>query len=282
MRNETVRSNIPKSKIFASYGIREEASAISSLHYHDELEFLPIYSGAFICTVDGVDYRAEAGEIIFINSGVPHSTSCPCPVESGLLQFKESNFLDSEITKMIKYSIKFQGLSDSPVKILKSPELLDEISAILEEKRNQEPGYDIYIKSHVYRILGYLYRNEILSDAEKIFGNKLVQKVLPVLTYINSNYSEDITLKEASEMLSFDPSYFCRIFKSAIGATFTEYLNFVRICKAEKLLARSDKSILEISEAVGFSSVSYFNRTFKKFRNCPPGYYRTAKYMNSI
>ena len=83
-------------------------------------------------------------------------------------------------------------------------------------------------------------------------------------------------------MLNFDPSYFCRIFKQATGATFTEYINFVRVCKAERMLARSDVSILDISEAVGFSSVSYFNRIFKKYKSCSPRFYRGAKYGENI
>ena len=62
--------------------------------------------------------------------------------------------------------------------------------------------------------------------------------------------------------------------------TVTEYLNFVRICKAEKLLSSSEKSILEISEAVGFSSISYFNRVFKRVRSSSPGSYRKLKIEN--
>ena len=105
-----------------------------------------------------------------------------------------------------------------------------------------------------------------------------VQKILPILSYINQSYAENITLEDASERLNFDPSYFCRIFKTATGATFTEYLNFVRISKAEKMLSKTRQSILEISEAVGFSSVSYFTRMFKKYRSCSPRVYHTAKY----
>ena len=97
---------------------------------------------------------------------------------------------------------------------------------------------------------------------------------------VNKNYSENVSLEEASSLLGFDTSYFCRIFKSATGATFTEYLNFVRICKAEKLLSQTKKSILEISEAVGFSSLSYFNRVFKRIRNSSPGNYRLAEHIN--
>ena len=107
-----------------------------------------------------------------------------------------------------------------------------------------------------------------------------VQKILPVLSYVNTNYAEALKLSEVAAMLSFDESYFCRIFKNATGATFTEYLNFVRISKAEKLLKKTHQSILEISEAVGFSSVSYFNRIFKKYHLASPRAYRGMLYQN--
>ncbi|MBQ7365330.1 MAG: helix-turn-helix transcriptional regulator, partial [Clostridia bacterium] len=54
----------------------------------------------------------------------------------------------------------------------------------------------------------------------------------------------------------------------------------VRICKSEKLLAKSQKTILEVAYDVGFSSVSYFNRIFKRYKNCTPTEYRRAQYEN--
>ncbi|MBQ5771723.1 MAG: helix-turn-helix domain-containing protein, partial [Clostridia bacterium] len=53
----------------------------------------------------------------------------------------------------------------------------------------------------------------------------------------------------------------------------------VRIYNAEKLLDRTDKPILDISMEVGFSTVSYFNRTFRRFKSCSPSKYRRAQYM---
>ena len=47
---------------------------------------------------------------------------------------------------------------------------------------------------------------------------------------------------------------------------------------AKRLMTDMAKSLQEISEAVGFSSVSYFNRIFKKYRNCSPKHYRLARY----
>ena len=283
MRNETVKSNIPKTTIFVRPSSeRRESGFVASPHRHDELELLLVYDGVFCFTVYGKEYIGRSGDIIFVNSGVPHSTHAIEPSVTGLLQFKQTNFLDADVARIIKYSVKLSNLSDEPVKILHSPELFATIKEIFDESEAKRTAYDFYIKAGIYKIMGYLYREEIISDAEKLYNTKEMQKILPALVYINSNYSEDVTLEDASAKLNFDPSYFCRLFKSAIGATFTEYLNFVRICKAEKMLSETNDSIIAISEAVGFSSVSYFNRIFKKFRSCTPRYYRSTKYKSNM
>ena len=284
MKIENVKSNTPKLEINAvKCPANQKVRKVAELHYHDELEFLPIYSGRFCCTVDGVDHIAEAGDIIFINSGVPHETSCLAEgTQNGLLQFRESAYTASEIRKIIKYSVKFQNLDGEQVRILKSKELFDLIDQIMTECSEKNDAYEIFVRSHVLGIIGYLYRNGILSNGEQVFASSAIQKILPVMTYINQNFADDLSLEDMSAMLGFDRSYFCRIFKTATGATFTEYLNFVRICKAEKKLCDGEKSILDISSEVGFSSVSYFNKVFKKYKNCSPSFYRSAKYAKNL
>ena len=283
MRNETVKSNIPKTTICVRPKNEKPVTGqISTPHRHDELELLLIYEGVFCLTAYGKEYVGRSGDIIFVNSGVPHETHAIEPSITGLLQFKQTNFLDADMARIIKYSVKLSDLSGEPVKLLRSEELSAAMRDIFDESTAKRTGYDFYVKSGIYRIMGFLYRAEILSDAEKLYSTKEMQKILPALVYINSSYAENVTLEEASARLNFDPSYFCRLFKRAIGATFTEYLSFVRVCKAEKLLSETNDSIIDISEAVGFSSVSYFNRIFKRFRGCTPRYYRATKYRNNM
>ena len=284
MKNENIISNIPKLEIYAMADIIEsQPERISEIHFHDELEFLPIYSGRFLCRVDDVDYIAEAGDIVFVNAGVLHETfGLEEGTRWGLLQFRESNYLNTEIRKIIKYSVKLQNLEGSPVRILKSKELFDAVDTALRECTEKNSAYEIMTRSHVLKIIGILYRDGILSNGEEAFNTPAVQKILPAIMYINQNYSEDINLDSMSNMLGFDRSYFCRIFKNAMGATFTEYLNFVRICKAERKLSLTNERIVDISSEVGFASVSYFNKIFKKYKNCSPTVYRTAKYYNNL
>ena len=280
MRNEIVKNNVPRTTIHAHRPeIATPPGIASTVHYHDEIELLIILEGEFCCTVDGKDYIASEGEVIFINSRIPHSTRRVTTSKSGLIQFKESNYIDTEASHIIKYFARLRDLEREQVRILHSKELFEVTNKLLDEAVKGENASELYIKSYVYYIMGYLYRNDILSNGESFYKTKEVQKILPVLSYINDRHSEDITLDEASALLGFDPGYFCRIFKIATGATFTEYLNFVRVCKSEKYLKSGEMSILEISEAVGFSSVSYYNRIFKKYHSCAPSVYRNTKYI---
>ena len=280
MKNELIKSNIPKTAVYVSNRNFLSPNFSCSLHYHDELEFIPVYENDFYIVVDDETYIAEAGDVIFVNSGVPHRTYSTKPSRTGLVQFRENNYIDHDIVKAVKYSTKLNSLTECKVRIIKNEELFSSVDSIITEFCERNSAYEIYVRSYIYKTLGCLYRMGVLIDSEQVYGTKEVQKILPAISYINKNYSENITLADMSEMLSFDSSYFCRIFKTAIGATFTEYLNFVRICRAEKLLSRTRDSILDISEAVGFSSVSYFNRVFKKYRNCSPKSYRSTEYRN--
>ena len=152
------------------------------------------------------------------------------------------------------------------------------IEAIFSERIEQKPSYELYIKANVLNIIAFLSRNEYLTDSSIFFDEKIVEKVMPALKYIDTHYSEQITLDYLSRVLNLNSSYFCRLFKKATHSTFVEYLNFVRICKSEKKLSSSKESIAEISLNLGFSSVSYFNKVFKNIKGCTPTEYKKSKY----
>lgn len=279
MENELIKINIPDVSIMASTQEKILPPGVASrLHYHDEIEFIVVYEGRICCTAYDREYEAGPGEIIFVNSRVPHSTYRKTDNLIGLIQFKENEFFQNGPAWALKYSTRIGTSLYTPVKVYQSEEMLLCAKELLRESNERRKGYGAFVRSSVFKLLGYLYRDGALADRERLYSMRKIKKVLPLVSYINENYAKEITLEEASSMLGFDPSYFCRVFKEATGATFTEYLNFVRVSKAEALIAEGGKSLLEISEASGFSSVSYFNRTFKKYKGCSPGVYRTARY----
>ena len=279
MKNEIVESNVPRLTARLIHTMNVAPGPASPFHFHDEIELLPIYRGSIHCVVGDVDYIAGPGEVVFVNTRVPHHTYFTEESDLGLVQFRESDFIDDEILHIIKYTARFRNMEDEPVKIIKSEELFKLLKRTIDEAESQNVAFDFYIRSGIFGILGCLYRNGALTNAEEMYSTKEARRIHSALSYINTRYGEDLTLEQRSAHEGLDPSYFCRVFKAATGATFTEYLNFVRVCKAETMLARTTLGILEISEAVGFSSVSYFGRIFKKYRGCSPRTYRSAQYV---
>ena len=71
-----------------------------------------------------------------------------------------------------------------------------------------------------------------------------------------------------------NPNSFSRYFKKNCGAGFVEYLNRVRTNKACYLLRETDYQIRDIASECGFSSISNFNKQFRKSEGVSPGFYR--------
>ena len=85
---------------------------------------------------------------------------------------------------------------------------------------------------------------------------------------------DPITLEMVSDIAGFSKYHFSRLFKQCSGYNFYDYLCYLRIKSAENLLIHPGVSITEIALQSGFTSLSTFNRIFKKIKNCTPSEYR--------
>lgn len=94
------------------------------------------------------------------------------------------------------------------------------------------------------------------------------------IDYIDSRYSDDITLEDIVDHLKINKSYFCTLFKKETGKTFTEFLNQTRVEKSKSLLLEDISSILDIALAVGFSNQNYFSILFRRYTGITPMQYR--------
>ena len=148
---------------------------------------------------------------------------------------------------------------------------------IIDEFLEKDIAYEVSIKAYLYRILALLYRCSVQKFDSNISVRKKqehLKRLQPVLDYVEVHYFEELTVETAAKMLNFDYAYFCRLFKKATDKTFVDYLNYVRISEAEKLIRTTDKLITEIIGETGFSSSSYFNRMFKALKGMSPSTYR--------
>jgi AraC-like DNA-binding protein/ligand-binding sensor protein len=94
--------------------------------------------------------------------------------------------------------------------------------------------------------------------------------------YIQEHYSERISLDEAARAVNASTRHFSKVFKGAIGITFTDYLARVRVEQAKVLLGNPHLRVSEIAFETGFESISQFNRSFKRIAGHSPTQFREA------
>ena len=95
-----------------------------------------------------------------------------------------------------------------------------------------------------------------------------------ICSYINKNYQNAITINDLAKLVSLNPNYLIRIFKSKTNTTPTLYLNEIRLFHAQRMLCESSIPITEISYRCGFTSPAYFTKQFKKKFGKTPSKFR--------
>ena len=80
-----------------------------------------------------------------------------------------------------------------------------------------------------------------------------------------------------AEEFHFQEDYFNRLIKAQSGLTYTEYLQLLRLRKAEELLTHTDKTIEKIAEEVGYHNKGYFYKIFLEKHHLTPAQYRRTQ-----
>ncbi|MEL6495619.1 MAG: helix-turn-helix domain-containing protein [Cyanobacteria bacterium J06623_7] len=106
------------------------------------------------------------------------------------------------------------------------------------------------------------------------------QKLALALDYIHGNLAEKIELKDIARELDLSQYYFAHLFRNSTGISPYQYIIQQRVAKAKKLLRDSEKTLIEIALACGFSSQSQMTIHFRKWNLTTPKKYRALQKNN--
>lgn len=105
-------------------------------------------------------------------------------------------------------------------------------------------------------------------------GNQSIGMMGEIENYMKKHYAENITLKDLGKRFFVNSAYLGQIFKKQFGESFKDYLNGLRIQKAEELLIYSDMKIYEIAAEIGYKDIDYFINKFITVKGCTPAKFR--------
>lgn len=225
----------------------------------DSFLFIYISDGSLTIETKGNKITAGKNQLILLDCHFPHSYYCSNTVDFLWFHFSgNSSFAYCEYLYDMNKGILFEGDHIPTLKAYFESVLSCASSTLVNEHR---------ISMLISRILSGLAAPE--SQRPVIHDS-----LLPAVSYISDNYSEDIPLEYLADLCGLSVSHFIRTFSKYIGFTPHEYLLSFRIRQAKLFLCSTSESIDEISIRCGFNSASHFARAFRHQEGITPTQFR--------
>ncbi|MGN1082640.1 MAG: AraC family transcriptional regulator [Candidatus Avispirillum sp.] len=257
---------------YYSHRIINEPFDMYKTHAHNHYELYFLVSGRRNYFIGNRIVHVKGGDFVFVPIHTIHKTTSISAEghERFLINFTE-NYFDGSIKHEIIKLFDDYCLSVSPDNIGNIKEIFKKIS---NEYKINDKHSPMLLKSHLTELFVNLLRAKKHSLPLNANESNAEAQIKKVLALLENDISADITVDYAADIAALSKSHFEKTFRSLTGYTFIEYLNTMRMLRAQKLLTKTSKSITEIAFECGFNSSNYFATVFRKYVGITPLKYR--------
>lgn len=264
-----------------------------TVHCNPFYELIVITDGPIFLQVDNEQMTLLTGECLLLSPWQEHQGWKKCTPESGFIwvQFSTEPSLVfhhqvEDLTGKIQFAqsehndLRTSEAQDTPIFIprrLKTSRryellsLFEQLVAAIAEPR----GYfrlrvNILFWSILeilaYELIRIHHLDPSISASFKVYRN--------VINFLEVAYMTDVSKQILEPMINRKYEYICNVFKKHSGLTISEYILQLRIQRAKVLLSKSNHSVMQIAQEVGFQDPYYFSRQFKKMTGLTPSQFR--------
>lgn len=239
-------------------------------HCHEEIEVVLVRSGAVDATVDGTAVTVRSGEILIVLPGEVHHYVSREPSRSHVMKlYAPPDFLTLRVgdaRRILQGYPHYEAFRSA-------------VETIVSEHEARNAGYKYAIASESSRMLLLVVRCLCpvrVSEREQKEIHAHVDFLTRFEGYLETHYSEPITLDGAASYMHYSRYYFAHRFSEITGTTFLDYVTQFRLERA-RIDLKNGKNVLETALACGFGSVRSFHRAFKKHYGVSPVTQKAAK-----
>ena len=259
---------------------RNSEYTMPSKHLHMEYEIYYLLNGEGYYFIEKETYHIKKGSLVLIGQGLIHKTSYTKDDyhDRILIELKEDDlesfFLLGGSASLKEFFEQHTGVFEFGDQEQAYVERI--LFGIAEEIQKKQEGYEWMVKLKLTELLILIMRNKNLyhrTERASYLTNKH-KKVQQIADYITNHYKCELSLNQLCQQFYVSKFYLSRVFKEVTGFSVTEYINILRVKKAKELLEKETLNITEISECLGYDSITYFEKVFKRYTQNSPLKYR--------
>jgi AraC-like DNA-binding protein len=232
-------------------------------HFHSALELVYVRNGVMEATLNGKFYSVQGDELLLVPSYVVHRYLTPVKSDTVVMIIPLS-YIPAFQKILSGKNFSLCHISDKS--------LNKEVARCMLRccELQQKVPDSMATRGYIHVILALLTENIPLEDMSTKDDDALVRNIL---SYLNNNYKNSLSLKSIADEFGYSTSRFSHIFNKHVGCSISEYVNALRCRQVAGMLLDGEESIIQAAMSAGFNSMRTFYRAFMHVFGVSPSKY---------
>ncbi len=268
---------------FSTYHIENAGRSFQiPVHWHDEFEIIYVRSGFLTVSISGESYIGKTGDAFVVSPGNLHlmgSQTGTVDYYTFLFPLKYISFrTDDMLDEKLLEPLNSGHLMICPRVKDTAKELCEQLIEIYMAKKDESESKittQVRTKIILLQFILEMWKKGFVIENDTS-GRNTVEKEM--VSYIQQNFTGKISLREFGEQFHLSEKYISRYFKEHFHITLSQYVTYLRLEHAKKLLQDTDIPVTDVAMQSGYQNVSYFIRSFQKAYAVSPLKYRKNNY----
>ncbi len=253
-------------------------------HFHTHFEFQYIKSGSIVLEGDSSMHTAKQDDFIIIPPGTFHNGESNDGFSRFTLMFSimQNGKNETEFSEYCHYSRILESVNG--ITVINDPKVSEGFKKVIDKGLNITPVNMHIIKLNLSMLFinimqGIEKNNKVCSNIEKNINDVKQSHENEQLKFIIENYiikyfADNNTSEEIAKALNMSSRNCSRVVKNLLGKSICELVTQQRMHIAKALIAKTDRQLSDIAEAVGYKTYVAFFTAFKKYYGISPNLLR--------